>query len=1258
MIQRFRIGNNLSVIWLLYEDDGNIHNLEGKNIELYMACGGYKYPVTDYTVTENAVAWVFPAAMQTKTGYYKLVLIERDPVRGLYSYDVSEAFCLEPKDALTNIETIVDEDATVQIKSVLTYAHITNLASVDTVETEDGTVAEIHLTNGKTFTIPLGSGGGGGVTPDAGSKIVVMAKDYYPDYDRASGSYYFSFDREGWSYLPSVGDIVWYFGDPGFLLAWKITEIRENEFNTSGMTAIGTLITDEMDIMPSPHPINNLFSTDIDRPLSANMGRELKRLIDNIDGGSGGSVTIVDDLVTGGRTKALSAEQGKVLKALIDAIPGGSSADVAETMFSSEDNPGTPATNAGAWHSTRTDSDIWIAVRFKEGSSWGEWTVIFIGDITLPYATFTSFAFTRSNAASVSAPSGGSYESPVPTTTGWSDGIPSGDGAVWMSIRKFASDNTHSDSSWSTPRIVADSGEMDYEFSSVANPGTPSKTSPSATNTNPNWSNTASENTIWMAMREVSNGLYKTGSSWMIVKIKGEDGRDGSSVNIKGSVSSVSELPATGNTEGDGYLINGYLYVWDGDSWENVGQIKGDPGEDGQTPYIHIKYSNDGGLHFTGSDGEEPGDYIGLYWDYDSEDSASVLDYTWKYWKGQDGFGYEYIFKLTADGNAPDLPTTSTNVDDYIPTGWTDDPGGVSAEMPFCWVAWRKKDPITGWSAWHGTSANKARLYSHFGTDGETGERGQAQFKSVVFMRAASAPSRPGNSTIKNQSSDPMSFIPNPSYGGTFDDPIPYGWSDGIPVPSTLSDPDALDNTLWMTSRVFTDDGLSPQDANWKTPVRATDADDVDIEFAYQQTNDATPPTPTDANRHGGSDTQVWYDPVLDKYTSGTTIRDFTDMYWMAVRHKINGVGVGAWAIMKIKGEKGTDGVDGKDAKPVRIRKWSDISGQSLTDNEKVFSGYEDGAPFRDVIVITKSDYPSSITYPFKDGNNDIPVLVTINYSNSYSSGYPGSYFTSARLPQSGNYSTSLPASKTASASATANGIIWSMFANLGAVYIQLLVAAQAYIGGLTVDHLTTNAGNESYIDIDDGFIRFYDSNGVLRAEMGQGDDDTSPVLKFYDTDGVTVLYDLGPDGIRLLGVAVYPETWTPVKFWAFNSLPSEGQTYSQASGTPTWLNQYTCARRTINNVVEYYANGVWQNTASPNEGKYYQGLFTYPADGYYVIDVLGWVNSGTNSKRAAVIQIATVGGAKTYKSGHIDLKNIDQDAGTTGTVDEIKWDN
>ena len=30
-------------------------------------------------------------------------------------------------------------------------------------------------------------------------------------------------------------------------------------------------------------------------------------------------------------------------------------------------------------------------------------------------------------------------------------------------------------------------------------------------------------------------------------------------------------------------MVSGYLYVWNGSSWENVGQIKGDKGDTGNT---------------------------------------------------------------------------------------------------------------------------------------------------------------------------------------------------------------------------------------------------------------------------------------------------------------------------------------------------------------------------------------------------------------------------------------------------------------------------------------------------------------------------------------------------------------------------------------------------------------------------------------------------------------------------------------------------
>jgi len=66
---------------------------------------------------------------------------------------------------------------------------------------------------------------------------------------------------------------------------------------------------------------------------------------------------------------------------------------------------------------------------------------------------------------------------------------------------------------------------------------------------------------------------------------KGDTGATGTGITIKGSYNTYEELIAehpTGN-DGDSYLVNGSLYVWNGAAWENVGNIKGEKGDTGAT---------------------------------------------------------------------------------------------------------------------------------------------------------------------------------------------------------------------------------------------------------------------------------------------------------------------------------------------------------------------------------------------------------------------------------------------------------------------------------------------------------------------------------------------------------------------------------------------------------------------------------------------------------------------------------------------------
>ena len=70
---------------------------------------------------------------------------------------------------------------------------------------------------------------------------------------------------------------------------------------------------------------------------------------------------------------------------------------------------------------------------------------------------------------------------------------------------------------------------------------------------------------------------------------------------------------------------------------DGINGTPGTPGADGRTPYLHLKYSDDGGATFTADAGETPGAYIGTYSDFTEEDSTSVSDYTWAKIKGEQG---------------------------------------------------------------------------------------------------------------------------------------------------------------------------------------------------------------------------------------------------------------------------------------------------------------------------------------------------------------------------------------------------------------------------------------------------------------------------------------------------------------------------------------------------------------------------------------------------------------------------------------------
>jgi hypothetical protein len=65
----------------------------------------------------------------------------------------------------------------------------------------------------------------------------------------------------------------------------------------------------------------------------------------------------------------------------------------------------------------------------------------------------------------------------------------------------------------------------------------------------------------------------------------GSRGESGASIVLKGSVPAAENLPISGNQVNDAYIVDadGNIYIWDGNSWNDAGQIVGPTGATGPT---------------------------------------------------------------------------------------------------------------------------------------------------------------------------------------------------------------------------------------------------------------------------------------------------------------------------------------------------------------------------------------------------------------------------------------------------------------------------------------------------------------------------------------------------------------------------------------------------------------------------------------------------------------------------------------------------
>lgn len=175
---------------------------------------------------------------------------------------------------------------------------------------------------------------------------------------------------------------------------------------------------------------------------------------------------------------------------------------------------------------------------------------------------------------------------------------------------------------------------------------------------------------------------------------------------------------------------NGHLIIWDGDSWQDIGKIHGPVGP---ATKILIAFANEGtnGKVLVTDDNDIPfAKWIGFVTYTEGEEDPETFTnnlansrWIWSLFKGQDGYGYEFIYKGTSNNNAPNVPNydnpNDKYADDVKPTGWDDDPIEPDAtDNRYIWMCWRKYDKSEGeWTQYYGagglTSAEngKARLW-------------------------------------------------------------------------------------------------------------------------------------------------------------------------------------------------------------------------------------------------------------------------------------------------------------------------------------------------------------------------------------------------------------------------------------------------------------------------------------------------------------------------------------------------------------------
>ena len=479
------------------------------------------------------------------------------------------------------------------------------------------------------------------------------------------------------------------------------------------------------------------------------------------------------------------------------------------------------STDGKNWHDTFVEGDIYMRQKVGEDSAWSD-AIRIVGEAGAAgkNGEYTEYEFSVNDSID------------TPPTSGWQDAPPAiGKGQyLWMRMRVVKGDGTVGN--WSTPvRLKGEKGDsvefvghfvtgVEVPYLGVVYMGGSNWVAKVKTYNPPLWCWTDANGNRFQFS---DGGFCLTGEEnteeYELMVSNGKDGKDGTDyefIFFNTTEEIRPETPATKQV--DDYIPSG----WHDDA---VGVS-----ESVQYEWMSMRRKKDG-----------------LWGSYSTPSLWAKF--------GEDGTNYEFVYTRTKTESKPSTPSTKQE-DDFIPSGWTDDPIGTSDEYPYEWMSKRRK---------------KGSVWGEYTTPALWASYSILSFKATAFIRTNDTPLTPT--------------------GGSYDSPVPTSspkWYDGIP---------SGEETLWASTRVFTKNGTGIQDSSWSEPRRMTDTASFEVIYhasAYEPTPPTNYPTTTGA----------W------QPNNGWTDDPTTESVWMATATKTNGVW-GAWKVSKIKGEKGDKGDQG-----------------------------------------------------------------------------------------------------------------------------------------------------------------------------------------------------------------------------------------------------------------------------------------------------------------------------------------------------------